>query len=113
MALASLKKRTMKAQEKTLDGDYCLGMVEAILRRGAFYDELTDEEKNAYCDYCRTDRNALEEVNALIYGSLHFQVERNPKPPTEAQFRERVREVAAIIKDCEDEYNATKGRAAP
>lgn len=110
MALASLKNRIRKAQANTHAGED-LGIVAGLLSRGAFYDECTDEEKNAYCAYYGTEREALEEVNGFILGTLHFQLERKPKPPTEAQFRERVREVEALVQAMTDEYNAPEARA--
>ena len=110
MALASLKNRIRKAQANTHAGE-ALGIVAEAIARGAFYDECTDEEKNAYCEYYGTEREALEEVNGFILGNLHFQLERKPKPPTEAQFRERVREVEAIMQEITEEYNAPEARA--
>lgn len=110
MALASLKNRIRKAQANTHAGED-LGIVAAAISRGAFYDECTDEEKNAYCAYYGTERQALEEVNGFILGSLHFKLERKPKPPTEAQFRERVREVEALVLSMEEEYNTPEAKA--
>lgn len=110
MALASLKNRIRKAQRNTHAGED-LGIVAAAISRGAFYDELTDEEKNAYCAYHGTERHALEEVNGYILGTLHFPVERKEKPLTEAQFRERVEEVEALVNAYKDEYNAPEARA--
>ena len=110
MALASLKNRIRKAQRNTHAGED-LGIVAAAISRGAFYDELTDEEKNAYCEYHGTEREALEKVNGFILGTLHFPVERKEKPLTEAQFRERVEEVEAYMQAVTDEYNAPEARA--
>ena len=110
MALSTIKSRLRKAQANTHAGED-LGIVAAAISRGAFYDELTDEEKNAYCAYHGTERHALEEVNGFILGTLHFHVERKEKPLTEAQFRERVEEVEALVNAYKDEYNAPEARA--
>ena len=50
MALASLKNRIRKAQRNTHAGD-SLGRIAELISRGAFYDELTPEEREAYKDY--------------------------------------------------------------
>ena len=110
MALANLKNRIKKAQANTHAGED-LGRIAELLSRGAYYDECTDEEKNAYCAYYGTEREALEEVNGFILGTLHFRLERKPKPPTEAQFRERVREVEALVQAMTDEYNTPEAKA--
>lgn len=110
MALSTIRNRIRKAQANTHAGED-LGIVAAAISRGAFYDELTDEEKNAYCAYLGSERHALEEVNGFILGTLHFPVERKEKPLTEAQFRERVEEVEALVMGYKDEYNAPEARA--
>ena len=110
MALASLKNRIRKAQANTHAGE-SLGLVAEAIARGAFYDELTDEEKNAYCEYHGTEREALEKVNGFILGTLHFPVERKEKPLTEAQFRERVQEVEGYMQAAIEEYNAPEAKA--
>ena len=110
MALSTIRNRIRKAQANTHAGED-LGIVAGLLSRGAYYDECTDEEKNAYCAYYGTEREALEEVNGFILGTLHFQLERKPKPPTEAQFRERVREVEELVQAMTDEYNSPEAKA--
>lgn len=110
MALASLKNRIKKAQGRTHAGEY-LGRIAELIAQGAYYDELTDEEKTAYCDYLGTEREAFETVHGYIMGSLHIPIEKKPKPLTEAQFRERVREVEAYMQEITDEYNAPEAKA--
>ena len=110
MALSTIRNRIRKAQANTHAGED-LGRIAELLSRGAYYDECTDEEKNAYCAYYGTEREALEEVNGFILGTLHFQLERKPKPPTEAQFRERVREVEELVQAMTDEYNTPEAKA--
>ena len=110
MALASLKNRIKKAQGRTHAGEY-LGRIAELIAQGAYYDELTDEEKTAYCDYLGTQREAFEQVYGYIMGSLHIPIEKKPKPLTEAQFRERAREVEGIVNGYIKEYNAPEARA--
>lgn len=110
MALASLKNRIKKAQANTHAGE-ALGRIAELIAQGAYYDELTDEEKNAYCDYLGSERDAMEAVEAMVTGTLHFPVKRKEKPLTEAQFRERVREVEDIVNGYVEEYNAPEARA--
>lgn len=110
MALASLKNRIKKAQANTHAGE-ALGRIAELIAQGAYYDELTDEEKNAYCDYLGSERDAMEAVEAMVTGTLHFPVKRKEKPLTEAQFRERVREVEDIVNGYIEEYNAPEARA--
>lgn len=110
MALTSIKNRIRKARLNTHAGE-SLGLVAEAIARGAFYDELTDKEKNAYCEYHGTEREALEKIHGYILGSLHFPVERKEKPLTEAQFRERVEEVEALVNAYTDEYNTPEAKA--
>ena len=110
MALASLKNRIKKAQANTHAGE-ALGRIAELIAQGAYYDELTDEEKNAYCDYLGSERDAMEAVEAMVTGTLHFPVKRKEKPLTEAQFRERVEEVEALVMGYTEEYNAPEARA--
>lgn len=110
MALSTIRNRIRKAQANAHAGED-LGIVAAAINRGAFYDELTDEEKNAYCGYLGTEREALETVHGYILGTLHFKVERKPKPPTPEEHRARVREVEAYFEELRDEYNAPEAKA--
>lgn len=110
MTLESIKRRINKVQNNTSNGE-ALAMVAGAIDRKAYYDELTEEEKNAYCAYYGTEREALEEVNRYILGTLHFQVERKAEKLTETQFRERVREVEEIMQGMIAEYNAPEEKA--
>ena len=108
MALADIKKRIKKAQANA-GGN--LGIVGELIRRKAYYDELTDEEKNAYCDYLDIEREALETVEQAVTGTLHFKVKRKPKPPTKEELREAVREVEDAVQGYIDEYNSPEAKA--
>lgn len=110
MALASLKNRIKKAQGRTHAGEY-LGRIAELIAQGAYYDELTNEEKTAYCDYLGTEREAFETVHGYVMGSLHIPIEKKPKPLTEAQFLERVREVEETVQGFVEEYNSPEAKA--
>lgn len=70
-----------------------------------YYDELSDSEKDRYCLYRGSDRMGLEQVESYFNG-LHFQLERNPPPPTAAELAARVKEVEEWFKQAQDECNA-------
>ena len=111
MALTSIRNRIRKAQainrvcEETR-------LIAGLIARGAYYDELTDEEKNAYCLYIgNSDREGFESILDYFHSGLHFRIEPKPKPATEAQFRENIREVEAIMQGYIDEYNRPEAKA--
>ena len=71
-----------------------------LIRQGAFYDELTEEQKDRYCSYMNVkDRRAFEEVQTCIFelyeeeveNPLHFQLTYKEKPLTKEEFEERVK----------------------
>lgn len=57
------------------------------LNAGAYYDELTDLEKELYAQYRGTNREALEQVEKLFDEALHFRIERRTTPDNEAPFK--------------------------
>ena len=75
------------------------------IRAGRYYDELSDSEKERYCLYRDSDRLGLEQVNGYFNG-LHFQLERNPAPPTPTQHAATVKELEEWFKQAQAEYNA-------
>ena len=98
MSLAQIRNRIKKAQGSTNGGE-ALGIVAAAISRKAYYDELTEEEKNAYCAYIGSDREAMETVEEGVTGTLHFIVERKEKPLTEVQLQARVQEIEQTMLD--------------
>ena len=75
------------------------------IRAGRYYDELSDSEKERYCLYSNSDRLGLEQVNSYFNG-LHFQLERNPIPPTPTQHAEIVKEIEEWFRQAQEEFNA-------
>ena len=65
---------------------------------GRYYDELSAEERYLWLKYHdsliaphrEVDVGAFEQVHACISGDLHFICEDRPKPPTDAELKERV-----------------------
>lgn len=120
MALASLKNRIRKAQRNTHAGD-SLGRIAELISRGAFYDELTPEEREAYKDYKESlggvaDDIAGAELEIMFFNktkeeAYHFPLTRRRRPPTPEEHAERVREVEAYMQELTDEYNAPEARA--
>ena len=59
----------------------------------------------SYCLYRDCDRLGLEQVNGYFNG-LHFQLERNPAPPTPTQHAETVKELEEWFRQAQAEFNA-------
>jgi len=68
-----------------------------LIKSGAFYDELTIEQKDDYCRYLNTDRITFEEVHLFVLESLHVRLEERPKPPTPEEMKQRIEEVEAYL----------------
>lgn len=77
---------------------------------GRFYDELTEAEKDAYWAYYGSDRESMEALHGYFMDSLHFRVEKKPKPPTPQEHRATVREVEEIVQGFVDKYNSPEER---
>lgn len=52
-----------------------------MVRDGKRYDELSDSEKDAYCEYWNTPRDVLEAVELAVNGSLNFPLRLKPNEP--------------------------------
>lgn len=84
---------------KKLEKEHTAEFTEIIqlIRRGAFYDELTDEQKDLYCKYKGHDREAMETIEEYINGSLHLQLKKNEPPPTKEELREITEEIERFL----------------
>ena len=104
--------RRLKNLEKKMQGGTVenLGRLAELIAQGAYYDELSEEEKDAYCAYQGHNREAMETVEKMVTGTLHFQVERKPRPLTDAEYKERVEEVKAYMKKATEEYNSEEAK---
>lgn len=52
-----------------------------LVKSGRCYDELTDSEKDSYCECWGTPRTVLEEVEIAVNGSLNFPLQLKPNEP--------------------------------
>lgn len=52
-----------------------------LVKSGRCYDELTDSEKDSYCEYLGTPRAVLEEIEIAVNGSLDFPLQLKPNEP--------------------------------
>ena len=70
-----------------------------LIRQGVFYDDLTDQNKELYCQYHGIDREAMEETELLVVGSLRFQLQEK-RPPADQKTHEKIiEEVSAYMKE--------------
>lgn len=52
-----------------------------LAKSGRCYDELSDSEKDSYCEYWNTLRDVLETVEFAVSGSLSFPLQLKPNEP--------------------------------
>ena len=71
----------------------------------AYYDELTNEQKESYCKYRNMEREAAENLQMYVNGTLHIKLERRPAHETTPAEREAAaKEVEAWFKECQERY---------
>lgn len=76
----------------------------------AYYDELTEGQKNSYCKYWNMEREAAENLQRYVNGTLHIKLERRPPARTmspaerEAAEREAASYVETWFKECQERY---------
>ena len=68
-----------------------------LIKSGAFYDEISDIQKEEYCAYHGFDRQAFEDVNGWMLKTMHFKLELKPPKMTPEEERKHVAEVAKEI----------------
>lgn len=115
MALTSIKNRLKKVQDSLGAAD-SFHMVAELIARGAYYDELTDEEKAAYVRYkeslggCDSDLAAAR-LNEMFYQMdgekgiddtppdqfYHFRLTKRKRAPTPTELEQSVKEVQEIF----------------
>ncbi len=67
------------------------------VKKGRYYDELSNEEKNYYCHYWGYEKKTIEEIELAIMGTLHFKTERKPTPPTPEQYQELIGKIEKAL----------------
>ena len=107
MAIDSIKRRVARLEEKASVQDHQeLARVAALIAAGAYYDELTAEEKDLYCKYKQVERAIFEEVEDAVTGTLHQPLERNTRGTMTAAGREKIiQEIEAMIEDTIESEN--------
>ena len=109
MAIANLKNRIRKAQ--SIAGK-SLGRIADLIARGAYYDELTEEEREEYKRYKESlggvaDDIAGAELEILFFDkpqeeAYHFPLTKRKRPPTPEEHAQRVQEVEEYLKVLEN-----------
>ena len=115
MSYSTIKNRLKRARTNTHAGE-ALGRIAELLSRGAYYDELTDEEREAYKRYKEslggvTDDIAGAELDIMLFNkskeeAYHFPLTKRKRPPTKEEFAQRAREVENIVNGYIEDYNA-------
>lgn len=82
-----------------------------LIKQGAYYDELTDEEKYNYCEYQGTDKETMETIEMYLNKTLHFKLEKKPKPPTKEEFERNRKEIEEYMDECIKEFNSPEAVA--
>ena len=63
-----------------------------LIRRGARYDELNDQQKSRYCSMIGTPQKLYEEITLAVVGDLHILLQRFD-PPTPDELKEIIDEL--------------------
>ena len=68
--------------------------IEELIRKGLCYDELTDKQKDRFCELCGVPRSVYEEIDLTIFGDLHTSL-RKFDPPTPEELSDILTEAKA------------------
>ena len=119
MALASIKARLNKIRTKNNTGE--MQRIAELLAKGAYYSELTEEERQAYKRYKESGGGVADDIagaeleiifmNTPKEEAYNFPLTKRKRPPTPEEHAQRVREIEEIMQECSDEYNAPEARA--
>ena len=63
-----------------------------LIRRGARYDELNDQQKSRYCALLGTPQKVYEEIELAVVGDLHILLQKF-EPPTPDELKEIIDEL--------------------
>ena len=63
-----------------------------LIRRGARYDELNDQQKSRYCSMIGTPQKVYEGVELAVVGDLHILLQKFD-PPTPDELKEIIGEL--------------------
>lgn len=115
-----IKNRVKKAQEKAFVSEEWGGIIQ-LIANGAYYDELTPEQQEAYKRYKESAGGvardiSLAELHVLFdektkEEAFHFKLSKREKPPTPEEHRKNVEEVQAFFLEMKEEYNSPEATA--
>lgn len=71
--------------------------IRRYIRDGFFYDQLSEHDKTEFCRYMDADKNALEDCENHVCGSLHFRLQEKPIPPKPSDLTKIINEVETKI----------------
>lgn len=86
----------LKAAEQTAAAVSRFAPIRSAIRNSAFYDELPEDLRALYCEYCGVDRTTLESVTLTVLCDLHF-ILREFEKPTPEELQEIIAEVQAMV----------------
>lgn len=103
--MKSLFERRVEKLEAKSGQEY--SDINCLICQGRFYDELSEEQRYRYCEYYGVDKQAFEDVNLAVIGTLHFKLEHKRKPSTRAEMNALIEEIEklVIISDDKKENN--------
>lgn len=108
--------RLKKLESKTDTQDYP-DVIEWI-RQGRYYNDLTDDEKLRYREYCEFGDSSMAkaaiEVENFFYEdydeppNYKLEFRKRRKEPTPEEFAQTVKEVERMVESCREEYNSSR-----
>ena len=103
-----INNRLKRLEKRTAAAGIPLDIVDII--DTAYYDELTEGQKNSYCKYWNMEREAAENLQMYVNGTLHIKLERHPTARTttaaerEAIEHENVKFMETWFRECQERY---------
>ena len=76
-----------------------------LIRRGARYDELNDQQKSRYCSMIGTPQKVYEEIVLAVLGDLHIILQKFDPPAPE--------ELKSIVDEIEQTVFSTQTAERP
>ena len=86
----------LKAVEQKAAAASRFAPVRVAIRNRVFYDELPEDLRALYCEYCGVDRTTLESVTLTATGSLHCVLCDN-ETPTPEELKKIIAEVEQMV----------------
>ena len=109
----------LKSLEKSQHGDFA--DIQELIHKGASYNELTEAQRERYRLYKESLGGVADDIAAAELDKMfmdtpeeqayNFKLSKRKRPITEAEFRERVKEVEAFMEQATAEYNSPEAIA--